>query len=151
MRQIKYIVIHCSATIEGKDFSAADIDRWHKQRGWSGIGYHYVVKLDGTREKGRPESRIGAHVKGFNKNSIGVCYIGGLGLNMAPKDTRTPEQKAELKELLCELKAKYPQAEIKGHREFSKDLNGNGIIEPFEFSKACPSFNASIEYQHLCD
>ncbi|MFY0714122.1 N-acetylmuramoyl-L-alanine amidase [Seonamhaeicola sp. NFXS20] len=151
MRTIKYIVVHCSATVEGKDFNARDIDRWHKQRGWKGIGYHYVVKLDGTIEVGRPENVIGAHVKGYNSKSIGVCYIGGLSKSLAPKDTRTPKQKTALYNLLCELKDKYPKAEILGHREFSKDLNGNGIIEPFEFSKACPSFNASLEYKNLCD
>lgn len=151
MRTIDYLVVHCSATVEGKDFDAADINNWHLQRGWSGIGYHYVIKLDGTVEKGRPDAKIGAHVKGYNKKSIGICYIGGLGENKAPKDTRTPAQKAALEKLLIELKTTHPKAEIRGHRDFSKDLNGNGIIEPFEFSKACPSYNAYAEYLKLCN
>lgn len=151
MRTINHLVIHCSATVEGKDFNAKDIDRWHKQKGWKGIGYHYVIKLDGTIEKGRPDSEIGAHVQGHNTNSIGICYIGGIDKNLAPKDTRTAAQKTALYKLLCDLKDTYPKAKILGHREFSKDLNGNGIIEPFEFSKACPSFNASLEYKNLCD
>ena len=149
MRTISHIVVHCSATKEHQDFSASDIDRWHKQRGWSGIGYHYVVKLDGTIEKGRPESKIGAHVKGHNRNSIGVVYVGGLDANLAPKDTRTPAQEIALYNLLQELRCKYPKAEISGHRDFSKDSNGNGIIEPFEFMKACPCFNAKTAYHEI--
>jgi N-acetyl-anhydromuramyl-L-alanine amidase AmpD len=151
MRSIDYLVVHCSATIEGKDFDAKAIDAWHKRRGWSGIGYHYVIKLDGTIEKGRPDAKIGAHVKGYNRKSIGICYIGGLAKNLAPKDTRTPQQIAALKQLLIELKTRHPKAEIRGHRDFSKDLNGNGIIEPFEFIKACPCYDAYNEYKNLCD
>ncbi|MGB1307526.1 MAG: N-acetylmuramoyl-L-alanine amidase [Oceanihabitans sp.] len=150
MRTIKYIVVHCSATVEGKSFRAKDIDIWHKKRGWKGIGYHYVVGLDGKLEKGRPDHVMGAHVKGFNKHSLGVCYIGGLDSNLAPKDTRTLWQKEALNQLLIDLKRKHPDAKILGHRDFSPDLNGNGTIEPFEFSKACPSFNATKEYENLC-
>lgn len=150
MRRIDYLVVHCSATFADMDIDAKTVDVWHKKRGWKGIGYHYFIKLDGTIEKGRPDKDIGAHVKGFNKNSIGICYAGGLAKNRAPKDTRTPEQKASLEALLIRLKDQHPKAEIKGHREFSPDLNNNGVIEPFEFSKACPSFNASLEYKDLC-
>lgn len=77
MRKINEIIVHCAATAEGKNFKAADIDRWHKQRGWDGIGYHHVVDLDGTIEPGRPESKQGAHCLGHNANSIGVVYVGG--------------------------------------------------------------------------
>lgn len=150
-RRIDYLVVHCSATVEGKDFDAEDINNWHLQRGWAGIGYHYVIKLDGTVEKGRPDNKQGAHVRGYNKYTIGICYIGGLGTNKAPKDTRTPVQKTALENLLIDLKTKHPKAEIRGHRDFSKDLNGNGIIEPFEFRKACPSYNAYAEYLDLCN
>ncbi len=149
MRNIQYIVVHCSATQEGKDFSASDIDRWHKKKGWKGIGYHYVIRLNGEIETGRAENVIGAHVKGHNRNSIGVVYIGGLDQSLAPKDTRTAVQKASLNCLLRELKEKYPQAQILGHRDFSPDKNGNGIIEPFEFIKVCPSFDAKKEYHDL--
>ena len=100
MREIKYIVIHCSATKEGEFFDSGDINDWHKKRGWSGIGYHYVVLLDGMLEKGRKDDKIGAHVKGFDSNSIGVVYIGGLDKNGKPKDTRTDLQKESLRELL---------------------------------------------------
>ncbi len=149
MRKIKHIVIHCTATVEGKSFSASDIDRWHKERGWKGIGYHYIIGLDGTIEEGRAENKIGAHVKRHNRHSIGIAYIGGLNKRLSPKDTRTRKQKRALKELLITLKRKYPQAIILGHRDFSEDLNRNGIIEPFEFSKACPCFDARKEYRNL--
>jgi len=149
MRTIKHIVIHSTATKEGVDFDANDINNWHLQRGWSGIGYHYVVKLDGTIEKGRPDWKVGAHVKGFNRNSIGVVYVGGLSEELAPKDTRTEEQKTSLSCLLYELKEKYPKAEILGHRDFSTDLNNNGVIEPFEFIKQCPCFDAKEEYKDV--
>ena len=149
MRAINHIVVHCTATKEHQAFNAADIDRWHKKRGWSGIGYHYVVKLDGTVEKGRPDTKIGAHVKGYNRNSIGVVYVGGLDKNLAPKDTRTPAQEVALYTLLQELRCLYPKAVISGHRDFSKDINNNGIIEPFEFMKACPCFNAKTEYNEI--
>lgn len=151
MRRITHIVIHCSATVEGKNFTAKDIDRWHKRRGWRGIGYHYVMGLDGTIEEGRPQWKIGAHVKGHNRHTIGICYIGGLDKRLAPKDTRTIPQKKAMLALLWELKKTYKNAQIVGHRDFSPDLNGNGIIEPFEFIKACPCFDAKEEYNILND
>ena len=136
MRKINEIIVHCTATPEGKDFKAADIDKWHKQKGWDGIGYHHVVDLDGTVEPGRPESKVGAHCYGHNQNSIGVVYIGGVASDgKTPKDTRTPQQKAALVKLLTELKHKYPGATIHGHRDFA--------------AKACPSFDATTEYKNI--
>jgi N-acetylmuramoyl-L-alanine amidase len=149
MREIKHIVIHCSATIENQFFDASTIDAWHKKRGWSGIGYHYVVLLDGSVEKGRPDEKIGAHVKSFNSNSIGVVYICGLDTNKNPKDTRTALQKECFLELLKRLKWLYPKAKISGHRDFSPDLNKNGTIEPNEFVKMCPCFDAKKEYKNV--
>ena len=142
-------MVHCTATVEGKDFTAADIDSWHKNRGWRGIGYHYVVRLNGAIEQGRKEETVGAHVRGHNRNSIGVSYIGGLDKDLKAKDTRTAAQKKALIELLSELKKKYPKAMIVGHRDFSPDTNNNGIIEPFEFIKECPCFDAKKEYENL--
>lgn len=127
MRPINKIILHCSATPEGKDFTVADIDKWHKARGWQGIGYHYVVYRDGSVHAGRSEDKVGAHTSGHNANSIGVCYIGGVASDSkTPKDTRTNEQKVALRDLVAKLKAKYPNATIHGHYEFT--------------AKACPSF-----------
>ena len=148
-RQIDYLVVHCTATRENQFISVEDVRRWHLNRGWSDIGYHYLIYLDGTIKKGREDYKVGAHVKGFNRKSIGISYVGGVDRDLRPKDTRTHEQKEALCELLKELKELYPKAQIKGHREFSKDLNNNGVIEPFEFSKACPSFDASNEYDYI--
>lgn len=137
MRKINEIIVHCSATAEGKDFTAADIKRWHVQGNeWADIGYHYVVRLDGTVELGRPVEKVGAHCKGHNSCSIGVCYVGGVDTDgKTPKDTRTQAQKASLLRLLRELKQKHPNASIHGHRDFA--------------AKACPSFDATQEYGSL--
>ena len=98
MRKINLIIVHCSATPEGKDFTVDDITRWHKARGFKTIGYHYVIYRDGSIHKGRPVSEEGAHCVGHNKNSIGVCYIGGLAADgKTPKDTRTDSQKSSLR------------------------------------------------------
>lgn len=133
---IQYLIVHCSATAEGRDFRAKDIDAWHRKQGWAEIGYHYVIDLDGTIEKGRDESKAGAHCLGYNSKSLGICYIGGLAKDgETPKDTRTDAQKAVLIKLLKELKAKYPNAKIIGHNQFAK--------------KACPCFNATEEYKNL--
>lgn len=138
MKNIKYIIIHCTATAEFKDFKAKDVDKWHKQRGWDCIGYHYIIDLDGAIEKGRPETKIGAHCKGFNDCSIGVCYVGGLASdNKTPKDTRTNAQKASLLKLIKQLKAKYPNAKVVGHKDMPN------------VHKACPCFEAKREYNNI--
>nr|DAM97278.1 MAG TPA: endodeoxyribonuclease I [Crassvirales sp.] len=135
-RNIKELIVHCSATPEGKDYSVDTIRQWHLQRGFSDIGYHYVIYRDGSIHIGRDESIIGAHCTGHNTNSIGICYIGGCASDgKTPKDTRTTEQKQALVKLLKELKIKYPQASIHGHRDFA--------------NKACPSFDATKEYSSL--
>lgn len=131
MRAINKLIIHCSATPEGKNFTVEDIRRWHKQRGFEDIGYHYVIYLDGSVHKGRDKEVIGAHCSGQNQDSIGICYVGGVDVNNKPKDTRTEEQKQALRQLVSELKQKYPSATVHGHNEFS--------------AKACPSFNVQTE------
>lgn len=148
-RAIDLIVIHCSANKEGSGLDAAYIDREHKKRGWSRIGYHYVIKEDGNREIGRKESEVGAHAYGYNKNSIGICYIGGLDSKGKPKDTRTEAQENGILDLLEELRAKYPDAKILGHRDLSPDIDGDGVIEPWEWMKACPCFDAVEQYQKI--
>lgn len=144
MRRIDDIIVHCSATREGKDFKAADIDRWHKERGFGArhngktyhIGYHYVIDLDGRVEEGRPEEMAGAHCKGHNGHSVGVCYVGGLASDgKTAKDTRTSAQKDAMVDLLMRLRHKYPTAGIHGHRDYA--------------AKACPSFDATEEYKAI--
>ena len=135
-RNIKELIVHCSATPEGKDYSVDTIRQWHLQRGFSDIGYHYVIYRDGSIHTGRDESIIGAHCTGHNTNSIGVCYIGGCVSNgKTPKDTRTEAQKVSLLKLLSELKKKYPEAKVYPHYKFA--------------AKACPSFNAEEEYKNI--
>lgn len=149
MRKINYIVLHCSATREGKPFGIRDIDRWHRERGFRQVGYHYVIELDGTIRKGRDLAQIGAHVAGCNADSIGICYIGGLDADGKPCDTRTEEQRAAMFYLLQQLRERFPDAVICGHRDLSPDRNGNGVIEPWEWLKACPCFDAIDEYRDL--
>ncbi len=135
MRKIDKIILHCSATPEGRHITVDDIRLWHKQRGWSDIGYHYVVYLDGSVHIGRDVMIQGAHVKSHNKNSIGICYVGGCDSNMEAKDTRTPEQKEALECLVIELMSTYDGATLHGHNEFA--------------SKDCPSFDVQKEFKEI--
>ena len=153
MNKIDAIVIHCSATRAGQDVRAADIDKWHKERGFAMIGYNYVIDLDGTVEVGRPLSMDGAHCntaglsgQSYNKHSIGICYVGGLDENGNPADTRTPEQKLSLANLVYKLINEYPIVEVIGHRDASPDKNGNGKIERNEWIKQCPCFDVKSEF-----
>jgi len=141
MRVITLIVVHCSAVKPDQLSSAAQIDSWHRDRGFHlGIGYHYVIRRDGTIEPGRPEWLIGAHchVKGhhYNTHSIGICYEGGLDARGQPDDTRTAAQKKTMRQLLEDLHRRYPRALIVGHRDLSHDRD-------------CPCFDAYKEYADL--
>jgi N-acetyl-anhydromuramyl-L-alanine amidase AmpD len=150
MRDIRTIVLHCSATKAGQRVTVADIDSWHKQRGFKKIGYHYVIYESGEIATGRELTEVGAHVEGHNTESIGICYTGGLDAGTGkPADTRTESQKKAIRELLQTLKMQFPKATICGHRDFSKDTNGNGIIDPNERLKECPCFDAKIEYKDI--
>lgn len=149
MRTIDKIIIHCTATREGQDVTVKIIDQWHKQRGFACIGYHYVIMPDGKVEKGRNETTVGAHCKGHNKTSIGICYVGGLDANGHIKDTRTPAQKEALKRLIADICRRHSITEIRGHRDYSPDLNKNGVIEPHEWTKACPCFDVKAEFSIL--
>lgn len=153
MNQIDSIVIHCSATKEGVNIRAKDIESWHKQRGLKKIGYHYIIDIDGTIETGRPLNEEGAHCSApglsgisYNKHSVGICYIGGLGKDGKPKDTRTIAQKKSLHELVKKLCQQYQILEILGHRDTSPDLDGNGLIESNEWLKECPCFDVATEF-----
>jgi N-acetylmuramoyl-L-alanine amidase len=131
--------VHCAATPEGKPFTVDDVRRWHRQQGWTDIGYHYVVGLRGELWLGRDVDIQGAHCAagGHNRKSIGVCYIGGVARDgKTPKDTRTPEQKATLLKLLTDLRKLYPGMRIYGHHDFER-------------GKACPSFDAKNEYRTI--
>ena len=120
MRTITLIIVHCSAVRPDQTSSVAQIDSWHRQRGFHlGVGYHYVIRRDGTIEPGRPEWMIGAHCVNHNAHSIGVCYEGGLDIRGQPDDTRTPEQKAAMRQLLEDLHRRYPRALIVGHRDLN--------------------------------
>ena len=135
-RTITEIIVHCTATPEGKDFTVDDIRRWHKEQGWSDIGYHYVIYRDGSIHEGRDVRYSGAHCTGHNANSIGVVYIGGVSKDgKTAKDTRTKAQKRALLQVMRTLRAAYPSARIFGHRDFAK--------------KDCPSFDAREEYKSV--
>lgn len=131
MRKITEIIVHCTATRAGREVSVKEIDAWHKQRGWRGVGYHYVVGLDGSVRQGRPEEEIGAHCLNHNAHSIGVCYVGGLDAKGKPADTRTPAQRKALREFVDGLKKRFPGATVHGHCEFA--------------AKACPCFDVRTQ------
>ena len=127
MRTIDKIILHCAATPEGKDYTVAQIDAWHRQRGFKGIGYHYVIYRDGSVHEGRPLEQAGAHCLGHNAHSIGICYIGGCAADgKTPKDTRTEAQRKAMHELVNRLRARFLYATVHCHNEFA--------------NKACPSF-----------
>jgi len=137
MRKINKIIIHCTATPEGREHDVADIRRWHLKRGFNDIGYHFLIHIDGTIEEGRPINKQGAHCSGQNRGSIGICYVGGMSKDMKKaKDTRTQAQKDSLIKLMHELIYKYNKdMTIHGHNEYA--------------NKACPSFNVQEEYANL--
>lgn len=140
-RKINEIIVHCTASIEGKNVTVEEIRKFHTKpvsqggRGWSDIAYHFVVYIDGTIHAGRPVDRAGGHCMNHNAHSIGVVYVGGLDKNGKAKDTRTDAQKEGLLKLLKQLKKDYPNATIHGHREFA--------------NKSCPCFDAKTEYKSL--
>ena len=134
-RQINNIILHCADTPSDMDIDVTDIRRWHvDERGWRDVGYHYVVTLNGTVQIGREEGRIGAHCRGYNRDSIGICVVGGRDKETnKPADTRTKLQKESLTKLLGWLKDKYPEAVVYGHTDFDDN-------------KTCPNFSVE-EYK----
>ena len=136
-RDIKHIVIHCSATKLSTNYSVERLKKDHLARGFSNIGYHFYITKDGMIHHGRDMAIAGAHVYGYNANSIGICYEGGLDADGKPKDTRNNIQKQSIRDLLKVLKKRWPQAQILGHRDFPK------------VAKDCPCFNAKKEYEDI--
>ena len=128
MREIKEIIIHCAATKPTQNIGATEIERWHRARGFFGIGYHYVIRRDGTLETGRPIEKIGAHAEGHNANSIGICLVGGINdKNGRPECNYTKEQWTKLNWLVTSLEKRYTKAKIIGHNQIA--------------NKACPCFS----------
>ena len=129
MRKIKWIILHCADTEEGRDFNVFDIDRWHKQRGWAGVGYHFVITIDGQLQQGRPVECVGAHCLHHNVDSIGICYVGGRRQGQFC-DTRTAAQRTTMERCVKVLSEQFPDAKVCGHRDF----------DPY---KACPCFDTA--------
>lgn len=136
MRNLTEIIVHSTATPKGMNATASDIDRWHRQKGYDCIGYHFVILRNGQIQRGRAIEKVGAHCKGHNAESIGIAYVGGINESKQSADTRTISQKQALVTLIKQLLKQYPTIrKISGHRDYC--------------NTACPSFNASAEYQHL--
>lgn len=144
-RKIELLVIHCSATPEGSQLTPEALKRMHLARGFSDTGYHYYITRDGRLHACRPLEQPGAHVKGYNRHSIGICYEGGLDRQGRPCDTRTPLQREALRRLVGQLARQFPGARVCGHRDLSPDLNGDGILQPGEWVKQCPCFDVATE------
>lgn len=134
MRKLTRIILHCSATEEGKDYDASDIRVWHKARGWKDIGYHYVICIDGVIERGRPVDETGAHTKGHNADTIGICYVGGLR-NNKPVDTMNQLQEIAFMNIVYGLRMVFGYMPVHGHNEYA--------------NKACPSFDVQEKYGFL--
>jgi N-acetylmuramoyl-L-alanine amidase len=136
MRPLKRIILHCTATPEGKHFDVAAIRRWHvKDRGWKDIGYHYVIYIDGSVHEGRPVAQVGAHASGHNSDSIGVVYVGGCDAKMKAKDTLNEAQETAMVNLIKALREEHGEMSLHGHNEFA--------------AKACPSFKVKDKFGWL--
>lgn len=140
MRAINRIILHCSATVQGAHFDVHTLRTWHTDpppqgRGWKDIGYHYVIHLDGSVHQGRPIAEAGAHTKGANHDSVGVCYIGGLDKDNKPKDTMTPAQDIAVINLVRALRLVFGDLKLYGHNDFA--------------NKACPCFKVEDKYSFL--
>jgi N-acetylmuramoyl-L-alanine amidase len=130
LKAVDYIVIHCSATKEDQNFTVEDIRRWHRQKGWMDVGYHFVITRDGEVQKGRPHDVPGAHVRGFNHISLGICLVGGVESDgKTPESNYTAFQWKALESLVKDLRNLYPDATVLGHRDMPN------------VNKACPSFD----------
>ena len=142
------IVVHCSATKADQDIGASELNEMHKVRGWNMIGYHQVIRRNGAVEGGRPLNTVGAHAVGHNRHTVAVCMVGGLDTNGKPEDNFTPEQYRSLISVISNFKATFPNIkDVCGHRDLSPDVDGDGVIEPWEWLKACPCFDTRSWYK----
>lgn len=150
---IKFLTVHCSATQADLDIGAAEIKVMHLQRGFRTIGYHYVIRRDGTVEAGRPESEVGAHVEGHNQDNLGICMVGGINAAGKGENNFTQEQFAALHKLLADKAAQHgiPDSRIQGHRDWFGDTNGDGKIDSRDWFKECPCFDVKPWYQSVKD
>lgn len=148
MRTIKYIVVHCTGGNPTQSLKSIQ-EYWKKIMKWNSPGYHYLIAPDGTEHFLQEESKPANGVAGHNAHSLHVCYIGGKDARGNFSDTRTEDQKATLFARLEDLKERYPQAVIVGHRDLSPDTDKNGKVDHYEYIKVCPCFDAKTEYQSL--
>ncbi|MBR5541639.1 MAG: N-acetylmuramoyl-L-alanine amidase [Bacteroides sp.] len=144
-RPIRLIVVHCTATRVDVDFTQKDLLRCHRARGMTMIGYHFYIRKDGFIWSTRPLERVGAHARGYNEESIGIAYEGGLDRNGLPADTRTERQKFSMRALIRTLKKDFSITRVCGHRDLSPDANGNGVIDASEWLKQCPCFDVAAD------
>lgn len=150
-QDIHYLVLHCSATKETQSYSLSQLEQDHRSRGFRSVGYHYYVRRSGEIISLRAHNEVGAHCLGHNRESLGICYEGGLNSKGIPSDTRTESQKDSLWHLLSMLHKLYPQSEVVGHRDLSPDRNRDGKIDPSEWVKQCPCFDAKSEYKVISE
>lgn len=144
-RSVTLIVVHCTATRVDADFTQNDLLRCHKAREMRMVGYHFYIRKDGFIWSTRPLEMVGAHCLGYNRESVGIAYEGGLNSHGLPADTRTPEQKHSLRVLIRTLKKMFPIRLVCGHRDLSPDMNGNGVVEQSEWLKQCPCFDVTTD------
>jgi N-acetylmuramoyl-L-alanine amidase len=143
-RKIDLIVVHCSATTPSMNWGVDDIRLLHKRvNGWSDVGYHYVIKRDGQLQFGRSLEKAGAHVRGHNRNSIGICLVGGINFKGRAENNYTVHQWKTLEHQLRVLRDRFPKTRICGHRDLSPDLNNDGTISANEWVKQCPCFDVA--------
>lgn len=145
----RYLTVHTSATYPWQDIGAEEIAAMHRRKGWRTIGYHFVIRRDGTIDDGRPITQQGAHVRGHNRNNVGICLVGGLDDEGNAIDNFTVEQMDSLRYLITKLQVKYRirDERIKGHRDWFPDLNGDGVIDQHDWLKECPCFDVRVRLE----
>jgi N-acetylmuramoyl-L-alanine amidase len=148
MRQINFICIHCTASQPNATIKSIS-DYHHKVKGWKVGGYHYIIEANGLYENTVNIKNVSNGVAGHNADSIHIAYVGGIDKQGKAKDTRTEAQKDTLIELIRSMKKLFPNAKVLGHRDFSEDKNGNGIIDPWERIKECPCYDCLTEYKDI--